>query len=135
MRRDNKRQNVGDKMDDGNGGNVFTELIKTGMDYLSYVWMVTLALWGGTVAYLTKLKKDDEKFRVVEYVARMVTSGFAGLLAGYIGLAMLNNPLYAFILAGMGGHAGAGTLVLIEKWGRKSNLPIFGNDNDKDGIK
>ena len=118
-------------MPDGNGGSTLPELFKAGLDWLAYVWMLVLALWGGTVSYLAKIREQDRAFRFLELLAQWATSGFVGLLAGYICLTVVDSLLLAFIFSGMAGHMGAAALVLIERWA-KGKLSILSTDDRKD---
>ncbi|MGM0614778.1 MAG: phage holin family protein [Pseudomonadota bacterium] len=100
-------------MPDGNGG---AQIIKALADYVGYLWMLALALWGGTVSYVTRIKAEGRNFKVLELLAQWLTSGFVGLLAGYISLTAADSLLLAFVFSGVAGHMGAAALVLLERW-------------------
>jgi len=117
-------------MPDGNGGSTLAELVKSSMNYLGYLWMLILALWGGTVSYLARIKQEDRSFRALDLMVQWLTSGFVGLLAGYICLTVVDSLLLAFIFSGMAGHMGAAALVLIERWA-KGKLSILSTDDDR----
>lgn len=120
-------------MPDGNGGGIISEAVKAAGETSLHLWMIVLALWGGTVSYLASIKKEGTKFQVLEYIARMVTSGFSGLLFGYVGLTIGDGVFLAFLLAGMGGHAGAAALLLLEKWLSSKYSFFNGGDQGKNG--
>lgn len=117
-------------MPDGNGGNTLAELFKSGLDWVAYVWMLVLALWGGTVSYISRIKKEGKAFRLLDLMVQWLTSGFVGLIAGYICLTVVESLLMAFIFAGIAGHMGAAALVLIERWA-KGKLSILSLDDEK----
>ena len=65
-----------------------TSFSRRGTGYLAwwapgggYLWMVILALWGGTASYLSRLKQNQAlTFSLAELAGEWAISGFAGLL-------------------------------------------------------
>lgn len=78
-------------------------------------WMFILAIWGGTVSYLTRLRQNKElTFSLAEWLGEMIISGFAGLLAAYIAMELHASWYIAAVSAGICGHMGGRALYLIE---------------------
>ena len=99
-------------MQDNSGGG---QIIKELADHAGYLWMIVLAVWGGTVSYIARINATRSGFRLLDLLTQWLTSGFVGLLAGYLSLAVSDSTLLAFVLAGMSGHMGAAALVMIER--------------------
>lgn len=106
-------------MDMGPGG----EQLKAAGDWLvrlatpggGTLWMFILAIWGGTVSYLSRLKQNSALvFSFAEWVGEMTVSGFAGLLVAYVALELNTSWYIAAASAGIGGHMGGRALFLLE---------------------
>jgi len=101
-------------------GEVLSKLIEAG---LGYIWFVALAIWGGTVNYLSRVKQGHvEYFSFAELIGEWAISGFAGLLTAYICIEMdLSWHMTAFF-TGVSGHMGGRAIFMFERW-TKSKFP------------
>lgn len=89
---------------------------------IGFLWLIILAIWGGTVNYLSRIKKDGIKFSVVELIGEWTISGFAGLITGFICI-HYEIPIYlTFALVAIAGHAGGKTIHALENFSQ-NKLP------------
>lgn len=97
-----------------------TKLLESGW---GYIWFILLALWGGTVNYLSRIKQGKvEVFSFAELVGEWAISGFAGLLTTYICIEMeLSWHMTAFF-TGIAGHLGGRAIFIFESY-FKDKLP------------
>lgn len=104
-------------------GELLAKLIDSG---LGYVWFVALAIWGGTVNYLSRLKEGKvEAFSFAELVGEWSVSGFAGMLTAYICVDLeLSWHMTAF-LTGIAGHQGGRAIHMLESY-MKGKFPSLG---------
>ena len=77
---------------------------------ISYMWMFALATFGGTVAYLRKLK-NGKKWSTTDYLIEIVTAAFAGMIM--------------FFLCHWAGIDDVGTAALTGISGRFSSRSLF----------
>lgn len=82
---------------------------------IGYIGLVLLAVWGGTVNYISRLKQNEEiKFSFVELIGEWTISGFAGLLTAYICFELeLSWQMTAFF-TGIAGHLGGRAIFMFE---------------------
>lgn len=104
---------------------------------LQYAWVVGLAVWGGAVGYLQKIRQAGEKFRFGAFIGEMVTSSLAGVLAFFLCEIADIGGLMAAILIAIAGHTGGEFVSLVKGgiWNRyASRMGIEGQaDGRKDG--
>ncbi|MFQ2114750.1 MULTISPECIES: phage holin family protein [Aeromonas] len=82
-----------------------------------YLWMVALAIWGGTVSYLSRLKQSPAlSFSLAELAGEWAISGFAGLLMAYLCTEMNMSWYMTAVATGITGHMGGRGLFMIELW-------------------
>lgn len=83
--------------------------------YIDIIGLVLMAVWGGFVAYILDIRKNNLKFRWKQALMQVVVSGFAGVLC------MLGAMYYELPMALMGftcgisGLAGSKILAIFEK--------------------
>lgn len=88
--------------------------------WLTFVFAVVLAVWGGLINYLSRVRGSLSTFSWSELVFELVMSAFAGLIIGLIAFAFSVHPYMCLALAGISGHAGARTVFFLDKfWGNK----------------
>lgn len=99
---------------------LFTKLASSAVGYL---FLLGLAIWGGTVNYLTRIKQGKvEKFSFAELVGEWTISGFAGVLTFYICSELeLSWNMIAFF-SGISGHLGGRAIFIFENY-FKSKVP------------
>lgn len=101
-------------MPDGqNGHNIFKALIDGGM---GYVWFALLALWGGTVSYISRVRRDNAPFSFVELVGEWTISAFAGIMTALICQEMGFSLILTSALAGISGHMGGRAIYMMEQF-------------------
>lgn len=87
----------------------------TSYSLLTYLWVFALAVMGGIVNFLRKIKSgQSSKFNVVEFIGEVVTSAFAGVITFWICEHAAIAPLVTAALVGISGHAGSRAIYLIE---------------------
>lgn len=89
------------------------ESLRSGLSV--YIGFIVMALWGGLVNYIAKVRRGDEiKFRVAELIGDMMIAGFAGMLAMFICEAY-HVPLWiTAACTGMAGHMGSRLIYQLE---------------------
>lgn len=94
---------------------MFDDFTRALAEVASLFWFALLAAWGGTVNYLSRLKRTPKmKFSFVELMMEWVISGFAGLITAYACAANdVSYPLTA-ALAGIAGHMGGRAISIFE---------------------
>jgi len=84
---------------------------------ITYLWVFGLAMIGGTVNFLRKVKTGAARaFNITEFFGELITSGFAGLLTFWLCEAADLNKLVSAVLIGISGHMGSRAIFKIEKW-------------------
>ena len=105
-------------MNDEHG--LINKLMEAGLGYL---WFLALAIWGGTVNYLSRLKQGKvEVFSFAELVGEWAISGFAGLLTAYICIEMQLSWHMTTFFTGIAGHLGGRAIFIFENY-FKSKFP------------
>lgn len=95
-----------------------------------YIWLVILALWGGTASYISRLKQNrGMAFSLAEWVGELTISGFAGLLMAYLCTEMHMSWYMTAVSTGIIGHMGGRGLFMIEASIRRR----FGLNNATNG--
>tara|TARA_R100000152_G_C6782307_1_gene219780 strand:- start:19706 stop:20089 length:384 start_codon:yes stop_codon:yes gene_type:complete len=90
------------------------KLVGTGIGYL---WFVLLAIWGGTVNYISRVKKGDpKKFSLVELVGEWSISGFVGVVTIYVCLELELSTYLTGALVAIAGHMGGRAIFCLEAW-------------------
>lgn len=80
-----------------------------------YLWLVILALWGGTANYIARLRANNGMtFSLAEWVGELAISGFAGLLMAYLCTEMHMSWYLTAVATGITGHMGGRGLFMIE---------------------
>lgn len=95
----------------------FSNLPNGDPNWITVLLIVLISAWGGTINYLTRLRKSIVEFSWVELLSEVFVSVFAGLIIGLFALASNAGPLMSMALAGIaGGH----TVFYLDKyWGNK----------------
>ena len=84
-------------------------------EYLSYVWFIILAAWGGTANYISRVRKDENlKFSTVELVGEWSISSFAGIITALLCIEMEFSAVLTYALVGISGHAGGRAIFVFE---------------------
>jgi len=71
---------------------------------------ILLAIWGGTVRYITAIKGDRRVFSFVSWFSQIITSGFVGVVTYLMCQSAGFNPLTTAALVAISGHEGTRAL-------------------------
>lgn len=89
--------------------------IVLGTELITYGWVVLLAVWGGVVNYINKVRTGKtSRFNMMELVGDIVTSGFVGVLTFWLCQAAGFSPLLTAVFVGVSGHMGARGMAQLE---------------------
>lgn len=89
---------------------------ETSANAFTYVLMFVLALWGGTVNYVTRIKSGAVlRFSFIEYIGELCISGFSGILVYLLAAHFETPPLLSAAMVGVAGHAGCRMIFIIER--------------------
>jgi len=86
-----------------------------GSDWLKYLGLVGLALWGGTASHFSRMKRLKQPFSTAELLGEWVICGFAGVMTMLFCQAYDINPALTGAFTGIAGHMGGRTLFLLER--------------------
>lgn len=82
-----------------------------------FIWFVLLAIWGGTVNYISRLKRGEtKKFSSMELIGEWTISGFAGLLTAFVCVEMQFSWYMTAFFTGVAGHFGARAIYMFEAY-------------------
>jgi hypothetical protein len=84
------------------------------------VWLIVLAIWGGTASYINRLKASDKKFKLVELFGEWIISGFAGMATAYLCFALDLSWHVTCFMSGIAGHMGARAIFVFENRFKKT---------------
>ena len=84
-----------------------------------YVLFVFMAVWGGTAAYMSRLKRSGSSFSLVELIGEWSISGFSGLVTGLICHAYGVDYYITLAAVGVSGHMGGRFIFLLERCGQR----------------
>lgn len=96
------------------------ETVTTGIliayPWVTYMWVFGLAIWGGFVSYLNKVRRGIvSRFSFTELIGELVTSGFIGFLTFLMCQSAGINELLSGVMIGISGHMGARAISTAEK--------------------
>lgn len=97
---------------------------------LSWVWVLLLAVWGGTASYIARVRRMKTPFSVVELVGEWTISGFAGVVTGYLCVAADFPPYMTLAFAGISGHMGGRAITMMENRLTKWLGPVAESKNE-----
>lgn len=83
---------------------------------LGFVWFSLIAIWGGTASYLSRLKKSQAPFSIMELVGEWTVSAFAGIITAFLCFEMGASFYTTAALAGISGHMGGRAIAMLESW-------------------
>ena len=83
---------------------------------LGFVWFSLIAIWGGTASYLSRLKKSQAPFSIMELVGEWTVSAFAGIITAFLCFEMGASFYTTAALAGISGHMGGRAIAMLENW-------------------
>lgn len=84
--------------------------------WFTFVTIVVLAVWGGLVNYLSRVRNAAKAFNWGELLLELSISAFAGLMIGLMLFSFNVNLYMCLALAGISGHAGGRTMFYLDKF-------------------
>lgn len=79
--------------------------------------MAGVAMVGGAVSFYHKMKTGKTRaFNITEFVGELVTSGVAGVLAGWVLVGLEANQYLVYAGVGIAGHMGSRIIFIAEQW-------------------
>ena len=92
---------------------------------IGYIWFIMLAIWGGTVNYLTRINRGNVQFfSFFELMGEWFISGFAGLLTAYVCIEMEMSWNMTAFFTGVSGHLGGRAIGMLESYAKR-HFPSF----------
>lgn len=92
----------------------------TSYSLLTYSWVFLLAILGGVVNFMTKLKQGHVRmFNIVEFIGEIVTAAFAGVITFWLCENANFSPLLTAAFVGVSGHMGSRAIYMVESWLQK----------------
>jgi hypothetical protein len=89
----------------------------TSYSLLTYAWVFMLAILGGIVNFMHKLKAGHTRvFNFVEFIGELVTSAFAGVITFWLCENAGISPLMTAAFVGVSGHMGSRAIFMLENW-------------------
>lgn len=79
-----------------------------------FLWFGLLAVWGGTASYISRIKKSQATFSLMELIGEWTISAFAGVITAYICYELQFSFYLTAALAGIAGHMGGRGIALLE---------------------
>jgi len=80
----------------------------------STLWLMLIALWGGTASYISRIRTKKLPFSVIELIGEWCISGFAGIVTMYVCMDLsLSVPITA-AATGIAGHMGGRAIYMLE---------------------
>jgi len=116
-------------MQEPEGSNVLAKLLS---EYAGYIWLLGMAIWGGTSSYISRIKKAHMRFSLPELIGEWSISSFSGFVTALLcSQAGMSFELCA-AMAGIGGHMGGRAIFVIEKYVVNKFGVGMGTNNKKD---
>lgn len=85
--------------------------------WITYLWVVCLAAWGGLVRFLNDVRKDPRGWQdaIAHLAIGLVTSVFVGVITFFLCEAMHVNQLLTAAMVAATGHMGAEGIKVFEQ--------------------
>lgn len=86
----------------------------------SYIWMIVLGVTGGTVNYISRIRRDEKlKFSLIELLGEWFASGFVALMTAYACVYLeFPFPLTA-VMCGISGHLAGRIVYMLDAHGQR----------------
>ena len=87
-----------------------------GYSVVTYVWVLLLAIWGGVVNFIQRLKRGEAKaHNIVELIGEVVISAFVGVVTFYLRELSDFPQILTAALVAISGHMGTRALFVFER--------------------
>lgn len=84
-------------------------------EWFAYIWFLVLGIWGGTAAYIGRIRKTGSSFSLAELLGDWVISGLCGLLTAYFCAYLDFDFALIAVLCGISGHMGSRAIFAAER--------------------
>lgn len=84
------------------------------LQYLPFLFALSLSCIGGAVSYLNKIDRESTKFNLFRFCVEIITSGFVGIVSFMLCDAASLDWSYTAAIVAISGHMGARALFLME---------------------
>ena len=85
-------------------------------DSFGYLWLMVMAVWGGTASYITRIRKSKMPFSFVELVGEWTISGFVGVVTALACYKLQFDFVTTAACTGIAGHMGARAIGMFENY-------------------
>ena len=102
----------------------------TNYQFITYVWVIGLASWGGLASYVRKIKSGKTRFSIGELIGEVCISAFVGVITFYLCESAALNQVVSAALIGISGHMGSRAIYMAEKGAEKLVKRWFGIADD-----
>lgn len=115
----------------GDGGGLYRALEDLVLNTsFGFLWFALLAVWGGTVSYIRRLKKSQVAFSFMELIGEWTVSAFAGVMTAYLCYELSFSFYATAALTGIAGHMGGRMISILEKGTEALWNRILGTSNE-----
>ena len=83
--------------------------------WLKYSWVIGIAVWGGAVHHMQKMRESGRSFSFSLALEQFLTSALSGIIAFYVCEIAQVNGLAAAIFIAMAGHMGGDFLLEVRR--------------------
>jgi len=95
---------------------------------LGYAWLIVISIWGGTVRYISDIKRGN-KPSFVSWLYEACISGFVGIITAMVCQYNQLDFSLTSAITGMAAHNGTRTLYLIADFLKKNSGSILTNED------
>jgi VanZ family protein len=79
--------------------------------FITYVWVFILAMFGGAVSYLRKLK-NGRKWKITDFLIEILTAAFTGITMFFLCQSLGLSQVFTAALVGISGHFSSRAITL-----------------------
>lgn len=102
----------------------------TTYSYITYLWVIGLACWGGTVNFISKVKSGTTRaFNITEFLGEIVTSAFSGIVTFYLCELSETPALMSAVFVAISGHMGTRLIFKLEQYLEKRAKTILSEES------
>lgn len=103
----------------------------TTYSYITYLWVLGLACWGGTVNFIAKIKSGNARpFNITEFLGEILTSAFSGIITFYLCELSDTPPLMSAVFVAVSGHMGTRLIFKFEQYLENKFKKLYGETSD-----
>lgn len=111
---------------------IMIEKDPTSYSLITYLWVFGLALWGGSVSFISKVKKGVARaWNFTEFLGELLVSSFSGIITFYLCELSETPALLSAVFVAVSGHMGTRIVYLLEHRLEKKARKIFDSIDDE----